>query len=341
MFPTGCVQTKVIDDVNIATGIGIDKSGDELLGSVMIPVFKPDKSFGNFTFTAKGTVIRDLISEMQKKASQPIVSGSLDLAFVSEDIARGGIIPILDVFLRDPSIGSRLHLAIVDGKAIDLFEGKYGDRGNSAYLTQLLEHNMKTQNLPFTNLHRFLAAFYQKGKDAYLPLLKKSQPNLVTITGVALFKEEKLVDILPENKMFYFKLLVDKQTMGSVKDKEKDGGSAVRSIKSKTKIRLAKRNPDEFAIQIKINGFLAEHQGMTLKKGEIHKIEKQLEKQVVKECSAMIMDFQKQGIDPVGFGHIAKTRTRNFDFNKWQESYKSAQFKVTADVKIIELGVVE
>lgn len=341
MFLTGCVQTNVIDDVNIATGIGIDKSGNQLLGSIMIPVFKPEKSFGNFTFSAKGNLMRDLIAEMQKKASQPIVSGSLDIAFFGENVAREGINQILDVFLRDPSIGSRIHLAVVDGKAIDIFQGRYGDRGNAAYLTQLIKHNMEEENLPLTNLHLFLAALYQKGKDAYLPLLKKRQENLVSITGIALFKGDKVVAILSENKMFYFKLLVDKHTTGSIKVKDKEEQSTIQSITSKNKITLTSRNPYEFAVHMQIKGLLTEHREGILKKGEVHKIEKHLEKQVVVECKKMIEGFQKKEIDPVGFGHIAKTRTRNFDFNKWNKDYKSARFKVTADVNIIEVGVVE
>lgn len=270
----GCVEQNVIDDVNIATGVGIDKSGDQLLGSIMIPVFQPDKSFGNFTFTAKGKIFRDLLSEMQKKASQPIVGGSLDLAFIGEDVARKGILPILDVFLRDPSVGSRLQVAVIDGKVIDIFVGKYGDRGNAEYLKQLMENNMQRGNVPSSNLHLFLADFYQKGKDPYLPLLKKSQSNLVTITGIALFKDEKVVDMLPDNKMFYFKLLVDKHTLGTVKVKDKHGESTIKSISTKTKIRLSHRNPYEFSVHIKINGFLNEHQNNLLKISDIHKIEK-------------------------------------------------------------------
>jgi spore germination protein len=341
MFLVGCVQKSVIDDVNIATGMGIDKSGNQLLGSIMIPVFKPDKSFENFTFTAKGNIMRDLLSEMQKKASQPIVGGSLDLAFFGKDVAREGIIRVLDVFLRDPSVGSRVQLAVVDGNAVDIFKGRYGDRGNAAYLTQLIEHNMNGQNLPITNLHHFLATFYQVGQDPYLPFLKKIKSNLVNITGIALFKDEKVVDILSENKMFYFKLLVDKHTRGSIKVKDKIGESTIQSIASKTKFTLKNRNPYEFAVQIKINGLLSEHQERTLKKEDIHKIEKQLEKQISEECTKMIGNFQKKEIDPVGFGHIAKTRTRNFDYNKWKQSYSSARVKVTADVNIIEVGVVE
>ncbi|GAA3316794.1 hypothetical protein GCM10020331_013860 [Ectobacillus funiculus] len=116
VFLTGCVQTNVIDDVNIATGIGIDKSGDQLLGSIMIPVFLNLTShLGILPFSAKGTIMRDLMTEIQK-ASQPIVSGSLDLAF-GEDVAREGINQIVEVFLRDPSVGARIHLAVVDGKS--------------------------------------------------------------------------------------------------------------------------------------------------------------------------------------------------------------------------------
>lgn len=341
LFLVGNVQKRVIDDVNIATGFGMDKSDGQLQGSIMIPVFRADKSIENFTFTAIGKIPRDLVSEMQKKASQPIVGGSLDIALFGEGLAREGIIQVLDVFLRDPTIGARLNLAVVDGKVDDIFKGNYGDRGNHEYLRQLLEQNMKVHNLPRTNLHFFLADFYEEGKDAYLPLLKKTQHDLVNITGIALFKDEKLVDILHENKMFYFKLLVDKHTEGSVMVKEEHEDASVKSISSKHTIKLIKRNPYKFGVNIKIKGYLTEHQGGGLETNELELIEKQLEKQIVEECTTMIEDFQKKEIDPVGFGHFAQTRTRNFDFNKWQEKYKSAQFKVTSDVHIVQIGVVK
>ena len=341
LFLVGNVQKRVIDDVNIATGFGINKSNGQLQGSIMIPVFKADKSIGNFTFSAKGKIPRDLVSEMQKTASQPIVAGALDIAFFGEDLAREGIIQVLDVFLRDPTIGARLNLAVVDGDVNDIFKGNYGDRGNHEYLRQLLEQNMKVHNLPLTNLHFFLADFYEEGKDAYLPVLKKTKNDLVNITGIALFKDEKLVDILHENKMFYFKLLVDKHTQGSVMVKEKHGDASVKSITSKHKIKLLNRNPYKFGVHLKLKGYLTEHQGGNLKKSEVEDLEKQLEKQIVEECTTMIEDFQKKEIDPVGFGHFAQSRTRNFDFNKWQERYKSAQFKITAEVDIVQIGVIK
>ncbi len=341
MLLAGCVQKKIIDDVNIGVGIGIDKDRDHLLGSMMIPVFNPDKSIDNFTFTAEGTVTRDIVFQMQQKSSQPIVSGSLDIALFEDEVARDGLINFLDVFLRDPSVGARLYVAIVDGKAKNIFEGDYGDRGNARYLAELLEQNMDNGNLPFTNLHKFLFDFYQKGQDPYLPLFKKVQPDLVNLTGLALFKDEKVVDILDEDKMFYFKLMVDKYSMGSLKIKDSHGESFIKSIRSSYKINLTNRNPYEFVVKIKLEGILTEHTGLTFESGEITELEKELEKQIVVESTKLLEKFQQLQIDPVGLGHLAKSKTRNFDFKKWEESYPNARFKVNADVRILEVGVVE
>ncbi|WP_404329790.1 Ger(x)C family spore germination protein [Mesobacillus maritimus] len=337
----GCTQRKVIDDINIATGIGIDKSDDQLHGSIMIPVFKPDKSIENFLFTAKGTIMRDVAAQMQQKASQPILSGSLDVALFEEEVARDGIVQVLDVFLRDPSVGARVHLAVVDGKAQEVFEGEYGDRGNGQYLKELIEHNMKGGNLPVANLHRFLFDYYQQGKDPYLPYLRKDSQDLVTLAGVALFKNEKVVDLLHENKLFYFKLLVDRFTMGQVKVKEEHGEATIKSITSDTKMKLTRRDPYEITFKITLKGILTEHQGIRLEKDEVGKIEKALEKQINNNCMQLLEEFRKQEVDPIGLGHFVKTKTRNFNFDKWSTDYENVTFKVSTNVRILEVGVVE
>jgi len=337
----GCINKKIIDDVNITTGIGIDKEGEQYLGSAMIPVYNPDKSIENFIFTAKGTVVRDLMFQMQQTSSQPIVGGSLDVTLFDETVAREGIPHVLDVFLRDPSVGARVHLAVVDGKAKDIFEGKYGDRGNGRYLAELIESNYKTGNLPLTNLHQFLHDYYQKGKDPVLPYLRQTRPDLVNIAGLALFKGEKVVDVLDENKLFYFKLMVDYYSEGALKIKDEHGESFIKSIHSTYNFKVKNRNPYKFSVSLEVDGMLTEHTGKSLEKGEIKRIEKQMEKQIKKECLALLERFQENKIDPVGIGHFIKTQTRNFDIKKWEESYQNASFDVDAKVKIVEVGVIE
>lgn len=132
--------------------MGIDKHDDVIKGSIMIQNIKPDQSIENFTFSATGLIILDVIAQMQHEASQPIKGEALDVALVEDEFAREGINQVLDPFLRDPSIGVRLIFGIVDGKAEKMLQGNYGIQGNNQYLRGLVEHNTKDGDLPRTNL---------------------------------------------------------------------------------------------------------------------------------------------------------------------------------------------
>ena len=339
---SGCVEKEIIDDVNIEAGVGYDLvEDDKIEGTVMIPIFNPDKKIGNFTYSATATSSRDLIREVQRKSAQPIVTGSLEIALFGRDIAKKGIKEFSDAFERDASIGAGVYFAVADESAKSILSGTYGNRGNAVHLSQLIQHNTNTQNLPKTNMHLFLFDIYQEGKDPYLPILKKSEPEIIDIVGIALFKDDKLMSELPSEKMFFFKLLTDKFSEGAFKldvGKEK---VVIKDLNSKNKIKLTKREPYSITVEIKIKGLIREYTGQIIKPADIKKIEQEFEAHVNKEASAMIKDFQELGIDPVGFGEFIKSKTRGFDFKRWEDEYKNLTVHVKTDVVITEVGIVE
>ncbi|WNF22447.1 Ger(x)C family spore germination protein [Mesobacillus jeotgali] len=338
---TGCVEKEIIDDVNIEMGVGYDQKNDKIEGTVMVPIFNPDKKIGNFTFSATATSNRDLIQEIQRKSAQPVVTGSLEIALFGEEIAKKGIKDFIDAFERDPSIGARVYFAVADDKAKEILSGTYGTRGNAIHLSQLIQHNTETRNLPITNMHLYLFDLYQEGIDPYLPILKKTEPEIIDITGIALFKDEKMVKELPSDKMFFFKLLTDKFSEGAFKLEVDGKDVAVKDLDSKNKFKLSKRNPYTVDIEIKVEGLIREYTGEMLTPGIIKKIEKEFEEQVNKETMEMIQEFQEMGIDPVGFGQFIKTKTRGFDFKRWEDEYKNLTVNVKTDVTITEVGIVE
>ncbi|MBT2643395.1 Ger(x)C family spore germination protein [Bacillus sp. ISL-41] len=338
---TGCVEKEIIDDVNIEMGVGYDQKDDEIEGTIMVPIFNPDKKIGNFTFSATASSNRDLFQEIQRRSAQPIVTGSLEIAIFGEEIAKKGIRDFIDAFERDPSIGARVYFAVADDKAKEILTGTYGNRGNAIHLSQLIKHNTETRNLPVTNMHLYLFELYQEGKDPYLPILKKEEPEVIDITGIALFKDDKMVSELPSDKMFFFKLLTDKFSEGSFKLEVDDKDVAVKDLDSKNKFKLRKRKPYVIDLEIEINGLIREYTGTIVTPEVIKKIEKEFEDQVNKEATAMIQDFQEMGIDPVGFGQFIKTKTRGFDFKRWEDEYKNLTVNVKTDVIITEVGIVE
>jgi spore germination protein len=344
LLMAGCVEKEIIDDVNIEMGIGYDvKEGDQLEGTIMIPVFNPDKKIGNFTFSATASSARDLFQEVQRKSAQPVVTGSLEIAVFGEEMAKKGVIELIDSFERDASIGARVYLAVGEGNAKDILSGTYGNRGNAVHLSDLIKQNTDKRNLPKTNLHLFLFDHYQKGKDPYMPILKKLEAEIIDIVGVALFKDDKMVHTIPADKMFFFKLLTDKFSQGSfkIKVREEEEQAAIRDLDSKNKFKLTKRDPYSITVEIKIEGIIREYTGQMLTPAMIKKIEKELENTVNEECSTLIADFQGHGVDPIGFGHFIKSKTRGFDFKKWEDDYKNLTVHVKTDAKITEVGIVE
>ncbi|WP_226678839.1 Ger(x)C family spore germination protein [Mesobacillus jeotgali] len=339
---TGCVEKEIIDDVNIEMGVGYDSTDDEKIeGTIMIPVFNPDKKIGNFTFSATATSSRNLIQEIQRKSAQPLVTGSLEIALFGTEIAKKGIREFIDSFERDPSIGARVYFAVADEKAKGILSGKYGNRGNAVHLSDLIEHNIENQNLPETNMHLFLFKLYQEGQDPYLPIFKKVEPDVIDITGIALFKDDTMVSELPPEKMFFFKLLTDKFSEGHFKLDFDGKHTAVKDLDSKHKFRLEKRNPYTITIDIEIKGVIREYTGTFVTPEVIKKIEETFESQVNKETTAMIKDFQEKGIDPLGFGQFIKSKTRGFDFKRWEDEYKNLTVNVQTDMIITEVGIVE
>jgi spore germination protein len=347
-FLTGCVQKEILDDIAIEIARGYDwKEEDKIEGTMLVYNFQPDKSIKNTTLTTTSSTSRELVNYLQEQSPDPLSEGSLEVFLFGKKLASEGLIDYLDAPIRNASIGARLFLVVVDGNAKELLNGSYGNRGNAIFISNLLLHNIKYENLPKTNLQLFFRDYYQVGKTGFLPQIRKKDDNKLELNGISFFKTDKIkvIDTLETEKMFYFKLLVDKFSEGS-HIVERDADKAViRSISSRHKMKITKRNPYNVTVHIKIRGIIREYTGPgTLTKKVITKYEKALEEEVTKECEALIKRFQEQEIDPVGLGFFIQTRTRGLHLKKdWEESdmYKNLTVKVETDVKVVESGVIE
>jgi spore germination protein len=341
----GCVKKEVLDDISLIEGIGFDYiDSKNLLGTVVVPVYLPKQAPKNITYSAKAEIKKSMLQDIQRQTADPIVTGSLAVVLFSKTLTeKVGILPLVDPFQRDPGVGSGLYLAVVDGDTKELLSGQYGVRGNATYISKLMEHNVKNEDLPKTNLQLFLADFYQEGKTPFIPQLKKIGKNKMKINGVSLLKHGKMVDFVAPEEMFFFKLLVDKYSEGMHPVKIESGGeAAVRSIHSSHNFELTRRNPTEVKIHIEVEGIINEFTGQELTPKKVQELQQQFEKDIKEECLKLIQRFKDKQIDPIGFGHFVKTQTRNFDFNNWRENqYKDLVVKIKADVKITESGVIE
>ena len=341
---SGCLQNEIVDEINIESVEGFDDmEGDEILGTFLVPVYHPDKSITNETFSAVANMDKGLLNEVQKKSAAPIVNGSLELVLFNKDLAKKGIIKLVDALQRDASIGTGLFLAVVDGQVKEILEGDYGNEGTGTHLSSLIKHNIERRDLPTTNLHIFLSDYYQKGMDPYLPYLKLID-NKVDIIGVVVMKGGKMAAVVPNEQLFYFKFLVDKYTDGSLSMKLpiKEEYVSLNSIKTKREIKVKWKNGEpQFHIHLKMDGLVKEYSGKKVDSKKTKEIQKAFEDDLVKQTIELIATFQREKVDPIGFGYEAKSRKRGFDFKKWEEQYPNIKVEVTSEVRIIGTGITE
>jgi spore germination protein len=339
---SGCVEDKIIDDINIISAVGYDKAeGDQVMGTVIIPVYKADQSISNTSFTAVAEQSKAINRKIQQKSADPMENGSIEVVLFGKELAEEGVIEITDTLERDAKIGSNLFLAVVDGKAREVLETDLGNRGTGAYLSTLLEHNMTRRELPLSNLHLFLYTYYSKVKDSALPYVSL-EGEMVNIKGVALFDKNKVVSYLDDSDMFFFKALMENFKNGSYTFMIEDEFVTTYSLTLKREYVIERALTDPFVkLEVKLEGHIREFSGEKLEPKMIKKIEEKFEKIITEKTETLLTKFQEQHIDPVGIGLWAKTQTRKFDEDKWNEVYEKATFKVNSEVSITETGVIE
>jgi spore germination protein len=345
---TGCslVPAKIVNEVNMIQAVGYDSASDNRIKeTVVIPIFKKDKSSTTEIRASIGQSSKEMRAMINTGTRYPLESGQLRLAIYGRTLSKKGINDFVDTLNRDPSIGSLVQIAIVDGKAANLLRlEKYKTENISIYLQEMLDQNMEFGQLPRTNLHTFLFQFSQAGQDPYLPLIKKEK-DLIKINGLAIFKNDQFVTSLSMDELFTFKGLVDTYKHGLHQFILKNGEKVVLDIldsKAKYKVKIVKGRP-EFTVSLKMKTRLQEFSSPEKQRVPIYKqrIQKEVAQILEKSSTNIITQFKRYQVDPLGLGAKYKEHFRGFNESKWNTLYPHVKVVVKANVEIKQTGTVE
>ncbi|MFD2045048.1 Ger(x)C family spore germination protein [Ornithinibacillus salinisoli] len=341
---SGCVNKEILDDVRIATAIGFELVGDEEIQVTGVaPIFMPDKSITNDTSTETARLSKEARDKLNNATSRPYVSGKIEVLLYSKEISEKGLMPYLDSFFRDPTVGSNVFLTVTGDDVQGLLQYQYGSQDNGMYISDMIEQNIKIGSLPQTNLHDFLNSYYAEGKDPFVPILQQVSDD-VKIIGNALFKDDKLVGEIPEEMLFIFKSLMDTTTTQDniTIEMDKEEYALLHKIKSKRTYKFDNmKNPQECTINLNIEGMIREYSGGKIDKKTADKIIKKTEEQFTSQAEDMIKTFQELETDPLGLGEKVRSHTKNWDSKKWKETYPNITITVNTKVLLTETGVIE
>lgn len=342
----GRIDKEILDELDIVTAVGYDYKGkNKIEATAVMPVVNPDKSISNKTISAIGNLSKETLYFLNQKSPKPVVNGKIEVALYSKQLAEAGLQNYIDYIHRDPSIGTRLLLAVVDGNVKKLLGESFKEYDTGTYIQRQINQNIKNGFVPTTNLHLFLSSYYTKGMDPVLPIIELKEKKII-IKGLALFKGTQMVASIPYRNMFVFKALHENVENAGYKLRTKEKGKteylSIQGIQTKKVFQV--RNIDtspEITLHLKIKGYIREYTGDKVTSKTVVKAERLMKDKVHKETVSMIKDFQRSNIDPLAFGEQARSRTRHWDKKKWDKQYKNMKVNVKVDVAIVEIGVVD
>ncbi|PEJ56449.1 hypothetical protein CN692_17775 [Bacillus sp. AFS002410] len=354
---SGCRGKINIEDVTLSMILGIDVNDQNKVEVYMAsPVFSGQTEAKTEHFNVQTLSIKESRNYFDAKASGVTAGGKIQAILIgSKVLEHKNWFSILDMFFRDPKFRLNADIIFVDGPLSKVYDLKPKDKPElPIYIPQLLQ-TADFRNVAFrTTVRKLHQMYFEKGITPFAPELIVEGDHLV-VNGTALLtknnlykrslslKETQLLKILKDHlegqivlalKLKKFKkdnddIFTDEETSFYIKDVERKIDKKYSNGKYSFKVNLT--------LPIMITESPIELTNST----ELI-LKKEIEKKLQKQLNNLVQSFQKDKVDPVGFGILA----HSFQYsdwekveNNWIDTYQKSNIKVKVKIIVIDKGI--
>ncbi|MGX6443327.1 Ger(x)C family spore germination protein [Neobacillus sp. K501] len=351
-FLSGCAEQLIIDDLALINAVGYDLTDNRenpTKVSATFPIITKDGKYDRKTIIVNGKSSKEAREKIRYETNLRLESGQIRVALFGQKLANQGMLPYLNSLVRDPSIGTRLKLAIAEDEASDILMLQIKNEGQNAtyleqFLTKLNKENLRTN----FNIYQFLRDYYDDGIDPILPVFKVKNNN-ITYNGIGLYHQDKLVDMLNPMDARYLFLFREEMREGVFVQQINVSGDETASIMLSYELRgheidvqSTSKNRRSATIHIEILGDVLEFTG----KEDVSdpKIQKKMEKiiteRINKEGEELFLKLQKLQVDPLGIGRFVRNKMSYHQWKAldWYKAYKDMSINVDAKVILNSSG---
>lgn len=371
---TGCWDRKELSDIGIVVAIGLDK--DDRTGNIMMTsqVVRPGalKKEGGGPpsspveiITTKGNTIAEAVKNISEQFDRIAFFAHVKVLVISEQLAKEGLMPILDFFLRKSNTRNLAWLIIAkDGKAKDILIPNHGiENVQATYLDSIIKNKGENSEVSTPDVLTFLKALASESNPIGGVMEIVEQPTMPTnekkalttqgikLSGTAVFKKDRLVGYLNNMETRGLNWITGKVkstviTIPSPNQKDKLLAIAV----TKTSSSIIPEMIDgeiHFTIEVKVDGDIAEQQDTAdyFKKIEAFgTLEKELQDTIERDIKTTLDKVQTElGSDILGFSSaFNKKYPQEWKSIKgdWDNIFPTVSYEVKVDAKLRRLGLI-
>jgi len=338
---SGCMgfapKTNLIEEITPTILLYLKEGENSAVESTMvIPAVKEEKKQ---LLTVRSKMMKESRYLLTRNYYREIKSGQLHLLFISEEMARKGIIDHINTLLLDQEIKTRMYLAVIRGDFVSYLQSQFDHQeGIDRFLYKMFRHYEKKGDLTIVDLHHFLVNYYSPYSDPVLPMFTIRQGQLI-YAGTALFREDRLVKSIPIKEDFLFQLVRRHQCF-QTNIPLPDRNIVLGSVFSTREIDFADRY-EHAIVKVRLRGIVEEYTGDKdlSRPEEADDMIRDLERYLEERIREHIREWQKLSIDPAHIGRKTLSPFRQpFSGPEWKRHWRDLPVTVRVELELENLG---
>ena len=340
---TGCTERNDLSDLSIVEGMGIDYNDDEVTVTVQTLNLAKEGSgaealSGNVTMntSGKGSNISDAIENVTESLSKKLFFGQNRIIVFGMGMAENYLEKNVDYLLRSSDSRSDVKICISEKDAAEIIDSHENDALVPAEsITSLLNIGEKNGFAADVTTNELLNLYLDKTSDIFLPVVRADE-KCVSVAGIAIFNDEKLVTVLDENSTFGFLILSNKIKTGFLNVLSDELGEiGVDIIKSKTKTYASVEN-GKVVLDAVEKGLIN-----TITSNHLKEVEKLVENKISDICSNAFYQCVNGKSDSLRIGeNLAMYSPKDYDAlsDDWGSVLSEAQLDIKVNCKFKKIN---
>lgn len=327
----GCapfVENNTIEDIAPITFWSISKGeyGKIKMSTLVPPLVNETKSL----LTLEVDLLKQGGKDFNLRYYRELKVGQLRMFLIHEELAKQGIITLIDTLLTDYDISQRMYLVIVKGNFDEYINRQSKKQENlDYYLYRMLRHYERKRQgeMTIVNLHEFKNKLFSPFSDPVLPVFKVAKDNF-TYEGTAFFSNDKLIETVTSTEDQIFQLLDNDHYLTFFPIHELD--VVIGQVRSRVKVDLDK-NHSLVTINVKLNGKIAEYQGKKniLNGNELMQLHQEIETELEMKTTDLIKKMQELKVDPLQIGtNTLRPFSKPINEKVWLAAWGKMEIKV-------------
>lgn len=348
-FCTGLKNEQPAEDLEVVAGFGVDSEGKGETDTIFIApssvyTFEEGEKMSSALRNGIGNTPAKTREDRQLTSNKQYVLGVEKIYLLNVSVPTAGIANPTEIFFRNSYTNDNAYVAICKKKPEDIFKMKIEGYPSSADYIEGMIRNAKFYNF-FSTYYKISDIFLNldaEGKNITVPFIDEVN-NELKITGLCLFKKDKLIGNLDMEDSKALNMLSDTNGSGLVSLILSPAKHLDYYAKVKRSVKAYKSsNHYKYIIDLKFTGDIVSntiYNELQSKSTINNEVQAELEKSIKESSERVLYKLKNEyKVDALSLGEYAAAKYGRGQSLDWNEVFTNADIEINVKVKIDRTG---